>query len=36
MVGGGVSDDQFPTFDAVSKSSKIPNSLYGCGGGGQW
>ena len=33
-VGGGVGD-QLPTFDAESKSAKIPKSNYG-GGGGVW
>ena len=33
MVGGGVHDGQLPTFDAESKSAKIPKSLYGGGGG---
>ena len=32
--GGGVRDGQLPTFDAESKSTKIPKSLYGGGGGG--
>ena len=32
--GGGVSDGQLPTFDAESKSAKIPNSLCEWGGGG--
>ena len=32
--GGGVHDDQLPTFDAESKSAKIPNSLYGGWRGG--
>ena len=32
--GGGVSDNQFPTFDAESKSAQIPKSHYGGGGGG--
>ena len=31
--GGGVGDKLFPAFDAESKSAKIPNSLYGWGGG---
>ena len=31
--GGGVCDGQLPTFDAESKSAKIPKSLYGGGGG---
>ena len=31
-VGGGVHDGQLPTFDAESKSAKIPKSLYGGGG----
>ena len=38
MVGKGVvHDEQLPTFDAESKSAKIPNSLYtgGEGGSGQ-
>ena len=29
----GVSNDQFPTFDAESKSPKIPKSHYGRGVG---
>ena len=36
VVGGGVSDNQFPTFDAESKSAKILKSLYGDAVGGQW
>ena len=32
--GGGVHDGQLPTFDAESKSAKIPKSLSGGGGGG--
>ena len=32
--GGGVGDNQFPTFDAESKSAKIPKSHYGGKGGG--
>ena len=32
--GGGVHGGQLPTFDAESKSAKIPKSLYGEGGGG--
>ena len=32
--GGGVHDGQLPTFDAESKSAKIPNCLGGGGGGG--
>ena len=39
MVVGGrgeAGDELFPTFDAHSKSAKIPNSLYGgCGEGGK-
>ena len=31
FTGGGVSDDQYPTFDAESKSVKIPKSLYSGG-----
>ena len=30
-VEGGVHDGQLPTFDAESKSAKIPKSLYGGG-----
>ena len=32
--GGGVVNDKLPTFDAESKSAKIPNSLYGVVGAG--
>ena len=32
-VGGGIGDDQFPTFYAESKSAKIPKSLYSWRGG---
>ena len=31
---GGVHDGQLPTFDAESKSAKVPKSLYGGGRGG--
>ena len=35
--GRGAGDKLFPTFDAHSKSAKIPNSLYGgWGEGGSW
>ena len=34
MGGGGAGDELFPTFDADSKSPKIPNSLCDGGGGG--
>ena len=34
LMGGGVHDDQLPTFDAESKSVKIPKSGGGGGGGG--
>ena len=34
MVGGGGGGTWRPTFDAESKSARIPNSLYGGGGGG--
>ena len=35
MVGGGGGvTDQLPTFDAESKSAKIPNSLYNWRGRG--
>ena len=36
--GGGIGNDQFPTFDAESKFAKIQKSHYsgGGGGGGQW
>ena len=32
--GGGFGDSQLPTFDAESKSAKIPKSLHSGGGGG--
>ena len=34
MGSGGTHDSQLPTFDAESKSAKIPKSLYSGGGGG--
>ena len=33
-LGGGVHDGQLPTFDAESKSAKIPKSIHGVGGRG--
>ena len=37
MVEEAVGNNQFPTFDAESKSAKIPNSHYGGGGvGNDW
>ena len=38
MRGGklGVGDHQFPTFDAETKSAKIPKSLYERGVVGGW
>ena len=32
--GGGGAGDQFPTYNAESKSAKMPKSHYGGGGGG--
>ena len=34
VLGGGGGDDQLPTFDAESKSAKIPKSHYRWGGVG--
>ena len=34
--GGGVHDGQLPTFDAESKSAKIPKSLYSGRGDAWW
>ena len=33
---GGVGGNQFPTFDAESKFTKIQNSHIQCWGGGDW